>query len=265
MNSLGLLLPEAFTPGTVGALTTALRADGWRVQEIRPQARAMDPTRLLPAHDLYLLLSSSPLALAMAGVLTARGAMVLNPHPAVIRARDPIVRTTVLAAAALPVPPSWTTGQGAALAPLVTAGPLRVEPHPTADGADVAELRDPAAARAYGAIRDRFGLPVPLVATRTMTRAIGRFWLEVVGGVVLPPFIGRPGPAAGLAVAATAALGLLFAGVGFAETAGRLVITGVDPVPLVVGGADLGAALAGLVRRRAGRLAPPTPAYEEVG
>jgi hypothetical protein len=106
---------------------------------------------------------------------------------------------------------------------------------------------------------------VPLVATRTMTRAIARFWLDVVGGVVLPPFVGRAGPAAELAVAATAALGLLFAGVEFAESAGWLVITGVDPIPHVVGGADLGAALAGLVRRRAGRLAPPIPAYEEVG
>jgi len=265
MNSLGLLLPKAITPGMAEVLATTLRADGWQVQSLRPYGQAMDPARLLPAHDLYLLLSSSPLALAMAGALTARGAVILNPYPAVVRARDPIVRTAVLAGAALPVPQTWTTGQGAALAPLCTAGPFRVKPHTAAVGAGEAEVGDPAAATAYGAVHDRYGLPVPLVATRTAGGAIARFRLEVVDGVVLPALVTGPASAGGLAVAASTALDLFCAGVDFAESGGRLVITGVDPVPRIDGGVALGAALAGLVRRYTGRLAPQMPAAREVG
>jgi hypothetical protein len=86
MNSLGLLLPKAITPGMAEVLTTTLRADGWQVHALRPHGQAIEPAQFLPVHDLYLLLSSSPLALAMAGALTSRGAVILNPHAEVLRA-----------------------------------------------------------------------------------------------------------------------------------------------------------------------------------
>ena len=85
--------------------------------------------RLGGAADLWLLKSYTPLSLSLAGALHAAGAIVLNPYPACIAARNKITAAQVLEAAGIPAPRTFVTGDLSLAAPLVREMPLVIKPY----------------------------------------------------------------------------------------------------------------------------------------
>jgi glutathione synthase/RimK-type ligase-like ATP-grasp enzyme len=84
---------------------------------------------LHPAHDLYVLKSHTELSLGLAGILHDRGARVYNPYPACAAAQNKLMATARLAAAGVPVPVSWATGDLALMGPAAGDRPLIVKPY----------------------------------------------------------------------------------------------------------------------------------------
>lgn len=113
----------------VGEVTELLRRRGLEVEGVVSEEALQRPDRLAPDVDLWLLKSYTPLSLSLAGVLHRSGARVLNPYPGSVAARDKIAAAQILAAAAIPAPRSWVTGDLALLAPLAREMPLVVKPY----------------------------------------------------------------------------------------------------------------------------------------
>jgi ribosomal protein S6--L-glutamate ligase len=98
------------------------------VETIYPEEIAADIFNIRPQHDLYILKSSSEIALCFAGVLHAAGAAILNPYPAVAMMKDKIITTKVLQAAGAPIPEAYFAATATQLAPLLGDGALVVKP-----------------------------------------------------------------------------------------------------------------------------------------
>jgi ribosomal protein S6--L-glutamate ligase len=120
-----------------------LRRRGHDVDAVIVEEAVNVPERLPMEHDLYLVKSHTELTLSLAGVLHARGARTLNPYPACAIVQDKITAAARLAAAGVPVPRSWTTGDLRLLAPLVDTWPVVVKPHRGHRGAGVVVVPDP--------------------------------------------------------------------------------------------------------------------------
>jgi len=106
-----------------------LRGRGFDVESAIAEEIVQRPERLGEEADLWLLKSYTPLSLSLAGVLHRSGARLLNPYPACLAARDKIAAAQVLAAADVPAPRSWVTGDLSLLAPLAREMPLVVKPY----------------------------------------------------------------------------------------------------------------------------------------
>jgi ribosomal protein S6--L-glutamate ligase len=121
-----------------------LRDRGHAVDTIIVEEAVSVPERLSVEHDLYVIKSHTELTLSLAGVLHAKGARTLNPYPACATVQDKITAAVRLAAAGVPVPRSWMTGDLRLLAPLVDTWPVVVKPHRGHRGAGVVVVPDPA-------------------------------------------------------------------------------------------------------------------------
>ena len=176
-----------------------VRRDGARVDLIVPEAEAWDVEEVAtrrPRHDLYVLWSTTPLALALAGALDAAGARLVNPYqPA--RFKDKAVTTMLLAAAGVPVPPSWLASGPAPLRPLLQEGPLVVKSLVGSMGQGVRRLARP---EDLEDVEDRDGgggagaPPAPLLAQREAASTGRDLKVYVVGDWVAA--ITRPYPPA---------------------------------------------------------------------
>jgi ribosomal protein S6--L-glutamate ligase len=120
-----------------------LRRRGHDVDSVIVEEAVSLPERLPVEHDLYLVKSHTELTLSLAGVLHARGARTLNPYPACAIVQDKITAAARLAAAGVPVPRSWTTGDLRLLAPTVDTWPVVVKPYRGHRGAGVVVVPDP--------------------------------------------------------------------------------------------------------------------------
>ena len=98
---------------------------------------------LRPEHDLYLLKSHTELSLSIAGALHARGARFLNPYPCCAAAQNKIVSTRRLAAAGVPVPRTWVTGDFELLREVAATTPLIVKPYLGHRGIGIHVVRRP--------------------------------------------------------------------------------------------------------------------------
>ena len=99
---------------------------------------------LRPEHDLYLLKSHTELSLSIAGALHARGGRFLNPYPSCASAQNKIVSTRRLAAAGVPVPRTWVTGDFELLRAVAATTPLIVKPYLGHRGIGIHVVRTPA-------------------------------------------------------------------------------------------------------------------------
>jgi MFS family permease len=101
------------------------------------------PERLPLEHDLYVIKSHTELTLSLGGILHAQGALTLNPYPACVMAQDKITAAARLAAAGVPVPRSWTTGDLGLVASEIDTWPVVVKPHRGHRGVGVIVVPDP--------------------------------------------------------------------------------------------------------------------------
>lgn len=110
-------------------VTRLLRRRGHHVACSIPEEELLGLHEASAPCDLYLLKSYTELSLSMAGVLSARGASLINPYHGCVSARNKIVCYQVLKEAGVPVPDSWITGDPEMLKPLLQRGPIIVKPH----------------------------------------------------------------------------------------------------------------------------------------
>ncbi len=98
------------------------------VETIYPEESPTEVFDIRPQHDLYILKSSSEIALCFAGALHEAGASILNPYTAVAMMKDKIITTKVLQAAGAPIPEAYFAAEALQLAPLLKSGALVIKP-----------------------------------------------------------------------------------------------------------------------------------------
>ena len=261
--------PDDLTPRinpVTAEVVARLRDWGVRVDLWVPEAGAVDLFALRPEHDLYVLKSKTALALSLGGALAVAGARLLNTVRSCALARDKIAVTALLAAAGVPVPPSWATGQGARLRPLLAEGPLWVKPQRGSKGLGVRRLRHGAEVDDRLTPADSAGLPLPVFAQREVPSAGRDLKVYVVGDrawAVEKPWpvrtledkVGIPTELpSGIRTATLRCgevVGLELYGVDFVVAGDGFFAVDVNAFPGFRGPADLPRRLAGYVRERA--------------
>jgi ribosomal protein S6--L-glutamate ligase len=157
-------------------------AHGARVDLLTPDAQPLELGQLRPEYDLYVLKAKTPMTLAVAGVVSAAGATVINTFEASNLTRDKLATTAVLAASGVPVPPSWATGRPELLRKQFEGGPLWLKPQRGSQGHGVRRLTSAAEIdAAEGSAHDSYGLPVPLFAQRDVPSGGRDLKVYVVG------------------------------------------------------------------------------------
>jgi ribosomal protein S6--L-glutamate ligase len=120
-----------------------LRDRGADVDLVNLDEQVTDLCDLRIEYDLYVLKSSSEIALSVAGALHALGAPILNPYPTAVMCRDKIMASRMLEEAGVPAPPSYVASHPAQLIPLLEEGPLVVKPYRGSHGAGVRIVHRP--------------------------------------------------------------------------------------------------------------------------
>lgn len=235
------------------------------VDLIIPEDRLLDIAEVRAEHDLYVLKSETPLALSLAGALSVAGAVVVNTFRSCNLTRDKIAATAVLAAAGVPVPPSWATGRRGLLQPLLAEGPVWLKPRRGRGDTGVCRVVEPSGLDGH-AFTDTYGLPLPVFAQRDVPSDGEDLKVFVAGSHVWA--IRRPYPAhtlqekmgtpASLASNVQAAalmcgkvLGLELYGVDFLAAEGRFYVVDVNAFPGYKGAAGASWILANYLFRRA--------------
>jgi ribosomal protein S6--L-glutamate ligase len=254
--------------GVIDEVIARLRGRGACVDLIVPEDGALDIAEIRPAHDLYVLKEKTPLNLSVAGALTIAGAAVVNTVRSCTNTRDKIVATALLAAAGVPVPPSWTTASAPGLRALVDDGPIWLKSPRGSRGAGVSRVTESTAPEIREAPKDAHGLPLPLFAQREVPSAGRDLKVFVVGDAAWA--IARPFPARTLeeklgapvalrpevhdaALRCGRALGLELYGVDFLEDGDEFFVVDVNAFPGYKGAREAPAAIAEHLYRRARR------------
>jgi ribosomal protein S6--L-glutamate ligase len=115
---------------------------GVSVDLIYPEQQLIDVGNIHVEHDLYVLKSSSNLAMSMAASLHALNARIINPYPVAATLRDKIVSERVLRAAGVPTPETFVADRAEHLAPLLAGGPLVIKPYRGSRGRGVRVIWD---------------------------------------------------------------------------------------------------------------------------
>jgi ribosomal protein S6--L-glutamate ligase len=236
------------------------------VDLIIPEDRLLDIADVRAQHDLYVLKSETLMALSLAGALTVSGAVVVNNFRSCNLTRDKIAATAVLAAAGVPVPPSWATGRRALLQPLLAEGPIWLKPRCGRGGTGVSRVVEPSSLSGQDAVTDIYGLPVPIFTQREVPSDGRDLKVFVAGSHVWA--VKRQFPAhttqekMGTAVTLASdvqeaalkcgkVLGLELYGVDFLVAEGRFYVVDVNAFPGYKGAAGAPWTLANFIYRRA--------------
>lgn len=119
-----------------------LKADGFDVSTGVAESLAISPETLRVEADLYVLKSHSSLWLNIAAVLDTLGARLLNTYPACADTNNKIRAASRLAAAGVPIPRSWVTGDLAQILEVTDAMQLLVKPNFGRRGDGIRIVRD---------------------------------------------------------------------------------------------------------------------------
>jgi ribosomal protein S6--L-glutamate ligase len=152
-------VPDVPSP-VVEAVSRLLRQAGHVVDGWIPEHRLLSTDPVADEGDLYVLKSHTELALSLAGLLHDRGARLLNPYLACVRAQDKVTASQALRAAGVPAPETWLLGEPTLAEPLLAGGPLVLKPHRGHRGTDVRLVRRPDELRALSPVGQ------PIVAQR---------------------------------------------------------------------------------------------------
>ncbi|MDH4099546.1 MAG: hypothetical protein OEV28_03095 [Nitrospirota bacterium] len=254
----------------VSAVTTEiverLRSMGALVDLLVPETRAWDLANIRPEYDLYVLKSKTPLTMSLAGALTMAGAVIVNGYRATVLTKDKVASTAVLAAAGVPVPPSWTTGRPDLLSRLVNGAPVWIKPSGGSRGRGVFCVRTAGEMRAVEAQSDPWGLPLPLFAQQGVETSGKDLKVYVVGekmwaitrpwpAVTMEDKLGRPAEippsVRETARACGRALGLELYGVDFLLSGDQSWVVDVNALPGFKGPVEAPAAIAHYLHQRA--------------
>jgi ribosomal protein S6--L-glutamate ligase len=246
------------------ATVEELRRLGDEVELILPEACAWDLLRPRPRHDLYLTKSKTTLALGLASGLEAAGARVVNTVESTRLAKDKIAHTPRLAAAGVPLPPSWAVGSRAAVAELLdgTDGATLWLKPPA--GSMAAGIRRVCRVEEVGEIEDALLAQGEFVATggNDLKVYVAGDW---VGAVRRPPPgsteraevaeqarpVELPAAVREAALACGRALGLELYGVDVLTDGDRFVVVDVNAYPGYAGLPDAPGQIAAYLHRRA--------------
>ncbi|MBI4291695.1 MAG: ATP-grasp domain-containing protein [Betaproteobacteria bacterium] len=122
---------------------STLRRRGFEIESGIAEELVSLPDRLAPSHDLYVLKSHTQLSLSIAGVLDSQGARILNPYASCAATQNKIVASRRLAAAGVPAPRCWVTGDLALMRSIAEKRPLIIKPYLGHRGAGIHIVRDP--------------------------------------------------------------------------------------------------------------------------
>lgn len=120
-----------------------LRQRGFAVETGIAEELVGTPDRLAPAHDLYVLKSHTELSLSLAGILAGQGARLLNPFASCQATQNKILAAGRLAAAGVPTPRCWVTGELSLLRGIAEQTTLIVKPYLGHRGAGIQIVRSP--------------------------------------------------------------------------------------------------------------------------
>jgi len=143
------------TSPVVTEFVAALGRDGVPVDLVYPEDHARDVADVFPEYDLYVLKSSTRLAMVYAGLLHQAGARIVNPVPAVAVMKDKFAATGALLPAGVPLPRTWMADSPSQLRDALAEGPLVVKPYFGSQGRGVHIVHTQAE---LDAIPDDFGI-----------------------------------------------------------------------------------------------------------
>jgi ribosomal protein S6--L-glutamate ligase len=146
-----------------------LEAKGATVDLVVPEDGVRDLSDVRPAHDLYVLKSKTPMTRSLAWTLALAGAPTLNSVRSCDLARDKAAATALLAAAGVPVPPSWGASDPTLLRPLLGSGPLWLKSPSGSKGRGIHRVLRPEELDGARPALDPCGLPLPLLAQREVS------------------------------------------------------------------------------------------------
>ena len=246
-------------------IVARLQDQGVIVDSIIPGSGIIDIAAIRPTHDLYVLKEKNALNLSFAGVLELSGAQIVNTVRSCVIARDKIAATALVAAAGVPVPPSWTTGNTKLLGDFLENGPIWLKPQRGSRGFGVRRITSQDNLTDQE-ITDHYGLPLPVFAQREVPSDGQDFKVYVVGEKVwalrrsfpalsleekLGRAVGVPRAIKDAAIACGEALGLEIYGVDFLVQGSEFSVVDVNAFPGFKGIAAAPSAIADYLYRKA--------------
>ena len=153
---IGFLVPS-YSPQSTSHMPTVMRAlsdAGVVVDVVHPVKQMLELSNVRVEHDLYVLKKTNRLALSLAGVLHAQGAVIVNPYPVTVALCDKIISSRILQTAGVPTPATYVASRPDHLGSLLDGGPLIVKPYQGSDGFGVRVVRSVAELAAVPAGKD---------------------------------------------------------------------------------------------------------------
>ncbi len=126
----------------VAELIGLLSEKGASVDMLYPEDDLIDLARVRVAYDLYVYKSGTETAFALAGILNAAGAQILNPYSVVAAMKDKFIASKILEAARIPLPEAYMAAEAGQLAGLLDGGALVVKPFWGSQGRGVQVIRN---------------------------------------------------------------------------------------------------------------------------
>lgn len=242
---------------------------GFTVNRTVPEESLLSPDKLQPTDDVYVLRSRSDLSLSVAGVLHQRGGRFLNPYPACALLQNKITASSALAAAGVPVPRSWVTGDFSLLRERACVMPLIVKPARAHLGQGFVVVRSPADLTRMPAPKQPMIVQPLIPGTDLKVYVVGdqvfamrkRFAGTGFRGVCLPCAVTPE--VRDIALRCGRAFGLGLYGLDIIESPGGPVVVDLDYAPGYRGVADIAPLIARYIEEFACRI--PEHANQTVG